>query len=363
MNPTLLGFIRKEFIQALRDPRMRVVLFFVPVIQLTLFGVALSNEVKNVRLAAVYGPKDSLARQVVDHAYGSGWFLPAATSPSENDPFRWIQSGDADAVLIAPGEGLEHEIERGHGELQLLVNATNVLQAQQIETYVRTILNQTLRLQQLHPISFDVRVLYNPSLITSVYMVPGVMSMILTVLTIILTSMSLAREKEVGTFEMLISAPVKKWEILVGKTLPYIVLAMIDVPLIVGAAVLIFQVPLRGPIWMLLLAALVFVFTTVGIGTLISTIAKSQQQAMMGGFIFLFPSILLSGVMYPIENMPGIIKVIAHLNPLKYFVTLLRNIMLKGGDPMVVAQNITALALMGILIAWISFRRFHRTLE
>ncbi|OFZ20005.1 MAG: multidrug ABC transporter permease [Bdellovibrionales bacterium GWB1_55_8] len=363
INPTLTGFIRKEFAQVLRDPKMKIILFLIPVVQMMLFGVAISTEVKNIRIAAIYQPSDTAARHIHERALASGWFIPGKGQPG-SEPLDWIRSRNADVVFVAPQEGLTAALQRGGAKVQLLIDATNVIQAQQVEGYLQGIASEVMAEETpvpRLPIQFDTRVLYNPAMITAVFMIPGVMSMIITVLTIILTSMSLAREKELGTFEMLISAPVTTGEVLLGKTLPYVVLAMIDVPLIMSVAVLAFQVPMKGAVLVLLLAAFVFVCTTVSMGILISTVSRTQQQAMMGSFLFLLPAVLLSGIMFPVENMPAGLKVFAYINPLKYFVSLLRNIMLKGGDFQVVALDLLVLTVMGALAVFFSVRRFrHR---
>lgn len=366
LNPTLRGFIKKEFLQTLRDPRMRLFLFVAPVIQMTLFGIALTSDVRNIRLSFQPHPHDTILEHVYQHALASGWFIPAKVTHS--DPFEQIQADEADAVLIPPPEGLTDSIDRGNGQVQLLVNASNVLRAQSVESYVRNILDQVVA-QDLHktpstpPIHFDMRILFNPTMRSSVYMIPGVMSMLVCLITILLTSMSISREKELGTFEMLISAPVKIWEILLGKTLPYVLLGISNIPLIVGVAVFAFDVPMRGNIFILILCAFVFVCTTVAVGTLISTVTRTQQQSMMGGFLFLFPAIQLSGMMFPLENMPLAMKALAYLNPLTYFLEMLRNIMLKGGDTRVILSHLGMLIFMAAGLITLSYRRFHTTLS
>ncbi len=370
MNITLIGFIKKELRQTLRDPRMRFILFLVPIIQMTLFGVALSTEVKNIRLGVFMEPDDTVAADVYRDAIASGWFLPARTGIQ--DPFRQIQSGDADAVLVAPPGWLTRSIGRGGAQLQLLINAENPIQARSVDQYMQQIFLNVLRRDGLDatktsstalPLQLDVRLLYNPSLRSAIFMVPGVMSMIVCVLTILLTSMALAREKEIGTFEMLISAPIQTWEIIAGKTLPYFILGLLDVPVVLLVAILVFDVPIRGPLWELGLASIAFVGATVCIGMLISTFAKNQQQAMLGGFLFLLPAILLSGIMFSVDNMPLWLKLFVYANPLTYFAALLRNILLKGGDPYLTFKYVGFVALSGAAALWISFRRFRHTIQ
>jgi ABC-2 type transport system permease protein len=243
-----------------------------------------------------------------------------------------------------------------------LINAQNVIRAQSIESYVRSILREVVALPGGgSALRFDVRPMYNPTFETSVYMVPGVMCMLLCIVTILLTSMSLAREKEMGTLETLISAPVRSWEIVIGKTLPYVMLGMLQIPLILSAAVLLFGIPVRGPIIMLLVAGFFFVVTTVSIGLLISTLAGNQQQAMLGGFLFLFPAVLLSGLMFPIENMPLAMWLVAQVNPMTHFIGLLRNILLKGGSLDYFLTHASVLALSGAAFSFAAMKRFKTT--
>lgn len=367
---TVVGFLKKEFAQVWRDPRMRIILLVIPVMQMMVFGFAISTEVKNIKLGTVYNPNDSVLRRIEERSFSSKWFIPAVGRGTLNefnsDPLEQIRSGRADVVLIAPPGGISKALERGDGKVQLLIDASNVIRAQSIERYMQAIINEVLRdefnLKVTPPLQFDVRVLYNPALESAIFLVPGTLAMILCIVTILLTSMSIAREKEMGTFEMIISAPIKTWEVLMGKTIPFVVIGIINAASVFLLAIVVFKVPMKGLFLDLSIATLAFVVTTVSIGTLISTFAKNQQQAMMGGFIFLFLSNLLAGVMFPIDSMPFLMKVFAYMNPMTYFVRLLRNIMLKGGSPELVWSYVGILVAMGIFSTAISYRRFHHTL-
>lgn len=368
---TVIGFLKKEFSQVLRDPRMRIILLVIPVMQMAVFGLAISTEVKNIKLGTVYNPNDTILRRIEERSFSSKWFIPAIGRGTSNDanadPLEQIRSGRADVVLISPPGGLTKAIERGERNVQLLIDASNVIRAQSIERYMQSIINEVLRdefhLTVTSPVIFDVRILYNPSLESAIFMVPGTLAMILCIVTILLTSMSIAREKEMGTFEMIISAPVKTWEVLLGKTIPFIIIGMINAASIFMFAILVFKVPMKGFYWQLAIATFSFIVTTVSIGTLISTFAKNQQQAMMGGFIFLLLSNLLAGIMFPIDNMPQFMKAAAYMNPMTYFVRLVRNIMLKGGSPELIWSYIGILVLMAVLTAIVSYKRFHHTLD
>jgi len=361
------GFFRKEFIQALRDPRMKFILFVAPLVQLFLFGVAISTDVKNVRLWVRPEAKDYVLQHVYEHCIASKWFLPK-TNNRDRDPFDLLSGGKIDAALVSPPGGLTKSVGRGTGDLQLLVDATNVIQAQSVVLYIKNIANrviiQDLNLQPPdNPIDFSIRVLFNPTLQTSYFMVPGVMCLLMCVVAVVLTNIAITREKERGTLEMLISAPISSTDVILGKTIPYVVIAMLNVPLILAAAIFLFGVPMRGSLLVLVLASLAFVCTSVAIGTLISTFAKNQQQSMLGSILFLFPAIMFSGLIFPLENMPTVMKWASFLDPLSHFLMLLRNIMLKGGEPYFVALHIGILVLMAVFFTYVSFKRFRTTLQ
>lgn len=367
MNRTLIGFIRKELTQSFRDPSMKFILFVAPIIQMLLFGVAISNEVKNIKLAAFYENNDTIMADIYRDSLTNNWFIK---TPAENrDPFELVQSGKADAVIVAPPGGLTHALGRGEdAPIQLLIDATNVVQAQAVENYLKSIINKTinadLKIQAPKmPVEFDVRILYNPQLETSIFMIPGVMCLLMVFTTMMLTMTAIVREKESGTFEMLISAPLSLSEIIYGKTVPYVIVGMMNIPIILAVALLVFHVPMRGSFFVLLIAAFVFVCTCVAIGALASTFCKNQQQAALASFWILFPAIMFSGLLFPLENMPTVIQWLAYCDPLAHYLGLLRNILLKGGGLQYVILHTSILAIMAILCTYISFHRFRTTLQ
>lgn len=358
MNPTVRGFFRKEFLQALRDPRMRMILFVVPIVQMTLFGVAVSTEVRNVRLTYVAEASDASMRRLYDRALATGWFTPASVSHA--DPYEMLRSGEAEAVLIAPAGGLDDARARGGSNAQLLINATNVVRARAIELYLQRIAQEP---GPAPAVRLDLRTLYNPTMETSTFMVPGVMAMLICMVTLILTSMAIARERETGTLDTLIGAPIQPWELMLGKTVPFAVVGLCNIPLILLVGVTLFDVPIRGAFWEVAVSSLVFVICTVSIGVLLSSIARTQQQAMLGAFLFLFPAILLSGLMFPIENMPEWMKILSYLDPLSHFMILLRNILLQGGSADVLLARIGALLAIAAVTATLAYRRFMAMLR
>jgi len=380
MFELLRAFVKKEMIQALRDPRMKFFLFVTPMIQLAIFGMALNSDVKNVKFYAKPMINDQLFRDIKRDAIASTWFVPVEGSEKPGgEDIEKFRSGALDLQLYAPEGGLTRAYEKGEGELEAVIDGADLVRGRGINGYLNNIVNEAVGARkgkaesmdfesvaqtkpaetQKQPIYFAARTLYNPELQTSYNLVPGVICMLMCIITIMMTSMSIAKEKEIGTFETLISAPVSVKEILLGKTIPYFIIGCINLPLVFFVAVAGFDVPMRGSYIWLAVATAFFLITTVAIGTMLSIIAKNQQQAMMGSFIFLMPAILLSGIMFPIENMPWPLQVIAFFNPLKYYATLLRNIMLKGGDFYVLATRTGALIMISIVCVTTAFKKFR----
>lgn len=380
MFKLIKAFVKKELVQALRDPRMKFMLFVTPIIQMTIFGLALNADMKNIKLYSRPMINDPLLNDMHRDAIASGWFIKAKDQESMiGDDISPIQSGSAEVGLYGPQGGLTQAFEMGKGRVEAVIDGTNLIRARSIVNYLANIVSRAV-MERLGrpdtyeymieaqtkpentvktPMEFVVRILYNPELVSAYNLVPGVICMLMCIITIMLTSMSIAKEKEIGTFETLISAPISATEIILGKTIPYLIIGCINLPLIFFVAVAGFDVPMRGSYIWLMLATIFFLITTVSIGTLISTVARNQQQAMMGGFIFLMPALLLSGIMYPIDSMPLSMKIVAAFDPLMYYITLLRNIMLKGGDIEVMFLNVGALFLIAVVCVITAFKRFR----
>ncbi len=368
MLQTLLGFTRKELSQALRDPRMRGMLFFMPIIQLLMFGFAVSSEIRNIRLAVVSSPGDAYTRRLVEGFDSSKWFT--RVNPGAGDAFDWVRSGRAEAVLVAPPDGGDKDSGRGAATYQLLIDATNAERARGVEQYAQAVLSAFLASEKrggggaAAPPSFQftVRTLYNPEDDTATYLVPGTLCLLIGLTALTFTGMSMSRELEMGTLETLLSAPIAPVEIMLGKTVPYVILGMIQLPIVLTVAWLM-GVPIRAPLWEIVVCSFVFVCTAVSIGFLISSFMKNQQQSMLGTFLILFPMIQLSGVIYPVENMPNAIRWITRIDPMRYFVVIIRHLMLKGGDAGAILPNLAGLMAIGA-VAWLwAGRRFRQTLN
>lgn len=363
----LLAFTKKELIQTLRDKRMRGLLFIAPVMQMTLFGLALSSDVRNINLALYAAPGDTLAWDVAHRAEATHLFnlLPAPAG----DPFEAIRAGKIDVALVAPPGGLDQAAGRGPAKMQLLIDSSNTTRAQGVNSYMNAItqavIAERLSVGVTVPPRLDLqpRVLYNPSMDTTRFMVPGVLAMLLTLVTLTLTSNSITREKERGTFEMLISAPVSKGTLLMGKSVPFVIMGLMELPLVLAVAHFGFGVPVVGHLWMLFICALAFITCTVSLGILLSSMAQNQQQAMLGSFLLIYPIQMLSGIIYPIDNMPKVLYWTTYFNPLRYFAILMRNILLKGGDPGLVWPNVGSLLLLGTFLFSLAWVKFSQTLN
>lgn len=355
---TIKGFVKKEFAQILRDKRMRIVLFVLPMVQMMVFAIAISTEVKNIKIGLQYRPSDREFVEIAEHLEKSSWFniVPIKFGDTGENLLR---QGKLDAVLTAPLDGVLRDSERFYRGFQLVIDGTNIIRAQAVERYVNSVISTFKQPDTRPQIEFSIRTLYNPEMRSPYFLIPGTMAMIVGLVTVLLTSMSLSREKEMGTLEMILISPVKSWEVILGKTIPFIILGLINAFSILFLAIVIFRIPMQGSYILLFLSVLFFVFSTVNIGTFISTFAKNQQQAMLGGFIFLFVANLLAGIMFPIDNMPNLIKWVVYLNPLKFYVDLLRGIMLKNAPLKAMIYNLLFLFSMGLGFALMSYRRLR----
>lgn len=363
-STVLRGFIRKEIIQTLRDPRLRVMIFASALLQLLLFGYALTNEVKNVRLALYSPPQDVVAQEIYDHALASGSFVPVRNQA--HDPFESIQRGDADAVLVSQEGTTTRGSLKGNGTIQLLINASNVLRAQAVDVYMQRIVQmvqQQKMAPSMSPLTVSVRMLYNPSMDSAFFTIPGIITILLTINVLLLTCTSIAKEKESGTFETILSAPIQRKHIILGKTVPFALVGIINVIITLVASRIFFGLPFRGSAWAFTASCGCYIITSLMLGILLSTYVKNQQQSMLCCFIFLFVTLMLSGAFFSVDNMPWALRCLSYINPIAHFTFLMRNILLKGGDILFVVKYCLAILSVGAVVAIFAFKRFRVTLS
>jgi len=375
MRERIKHMLIKEFIQVFRDPRMKAVIFIVPVLQCLVFGYAVTTDVRHIP-TAVYDLDDSVAsRELVSRFEKSGYFDVAEYLASDRRARELLDRGEVRAVLRM-NKGFEDAFRSGRSaQLQIIVDGTDSNTAGIVLGYStriagkfsQDVLNVQLRrlsgnARQPGQVDLETRAWFNENLESRNFYVPGVIAMIVTLVTLLLTSMAVVREKEIGTMEQIMVTPITPAEFILGKTLPFALISFADVLVVTLVGVLWFEVPIRGNLGLLFFATALYVMTTLGIGLLISTVCQTQQQAMMSTFFFFMPAVLLSGFMFPIANMPEVVQWLTYLNPFRYFLVIIRGIFLKGVGPNILWPQMAALVVMGVITLWLASRRFRKTL-
>jgi ABC-2 type transport system permease protein len=375
--------LRKEFIQALREPRMRVLLFVPPILQSIIFGFAVNLDVDHARIAWMDMDRTPASRDLRERFEGSGRFDVVALPRNEGDVQRVLDGSEAQAVVrVLPG--FERDLKRGRPtEVQVLVDGTNSNTASLVSNYAGGIIadfsadamaqQQNGRVLTRSPggavnagvpqVTARSRVWFNPDLYSRNYFVPGVIANIIMTVTLMLTALAIVREKEIGTMEQLMVTPVRPIELMLGKTLPFALVGLLDVAAVSAVALVVFHIPFRGSVLLLLACALLFLMTSLGAGLFLSTISQTQQQAMMASFFFSTPAFMLSGFAFPIRNMPMAVQYLTYLNPLRYFIEIVRGLFLKGVGVSVLWPQMVCLAVYGVAILGLSAARFRKTLD
>jgi ABC-2 type transport system permease protein len=385
MIERVMVMIRKELIQALRNPRMRVLLFMPPIIQLIIFGYAANMDVESARIAWMDMDRTPESRELLAAFAGSGRFELVGMPERDQEMQRLLDRGEADAVVrVLPG--FARDLQRGRtAAVQVLVDGTTSNIASIVAAYATQTIGRFSR-QKLEesqrdrlvgrtaatggPVNLgaprltaEARVWFNPDMRSRNYFVPGVVVNIITLITLMLTAMAIVREKEIGTMEQLMVTPIRPVELMLGKTIPFAGVGLVDTLLVVAVSLLVFKVPFRGSFLLLMFAALLFLMTTLGAGLFISTVSRTQQQAMLATFLFFMPFFLLSGFAFPVRNMPEPVQYLTYLNPVRYFLEIARGIFLKGAGVDVLWPQLVALGVFGTAILALSAARFHKKLE
>ena len=373
----------KEAVQIRRDRRMLMIIFVAPVIQLILLGYAVTTDVNRIPTAILDFSKTQESKELIQLFQNSGKFQINYFTDNPEELVKLLDQGEV-WVGIEIGVNFAQELKTGKTAiLQIIIDGTNSNTAGVASGYISQLLfsynkkfNQ-INLQKKIAQAFtsgvvpeikslnlenQVRAWYNPELKSRDYNLPGVLALILMITTMMLTSMAIVREKEIGTIEQLMVTPIKTFELILGKVVPFALIGYIDVGLVTSVAILWFKIPFRGDFFFLLLSVGVYLLTTIGIGLFISTLSRTQQQAMMLTFFFLMPAIILSGFMFPISNMPEPIQYLTYINPLRYFLIIVRGIFLKGSNLSVLWDKLLPLAGIGISVLIFSVLRFQKKL-
>lgn len=363
------AFIRKEFWHVLRDKRSLMILLGMPIIMMLLFGFALSNEVKNANIGILDLSKDESTRLLIDRFEQSRYFTVKKILLRESDIVDEFKHGSLRMVMIFPENFRSNLLHSNHAQVRLIGDATDPNTSNIIIFYASAILrdyqNELLNDQKLpYTIEVESTMLYNPKLTSAFTFVPGVMTLILMILGAMMTSVSIVREKERGTMEVLLVSPMKPLLVVITKAIPYLLLCFIDVILILVIAYTVLKMPMRGSLPLLLSVNLLFIFTTLSLGLLISSSVNSQQTAMFISLVgLLMPSLVFSGFMFPLENMPLPLKIISNIVPTKWFYSILSTIMVKGMGFSYVYKQILILLGMTLFFLALALKKFKIRLE
>ena len=375
MNARLISIIRKEFIQIFRDRNTLVLILVIPILQLFLLGYAATNDVRNVPLAVFDQSHSPEARALLDAYRSADYFAIAYSVASEDELRTLIERGDARAGLIIPPD-YARQLQRNSAQVAFILDgsdptvAATALSAAQLigQSHATGVLasnvarsGQNFKVQP--PVEVRATVWYNPDLISAYFMIPGVIGMILFAITAILTATAVVRERERGTIEQLIVTPIRSWELVLGKILPYTLLGLFDTLEVLLVGHWWFGVPIRGSLALIVLVSALFLLSGLGIGLLASTIANTQQEAILMVWMTLLPSIFLSGFFFPLDAMPKVLYYISYLMPLRYYLSIIRVLLLKGVGLESILPDVIALTIFGVVIMGAAALRFRKRLD
>jgi ABC-2 type transport system permease protein len=376
MNSRLASIIRKEFIQITRDRRTLVIILIIPIVQLFLLGYSATSDVRNIPLAVFDQCRCAESRALLDAYRAADYFRLAYAVGSEDEIRVLIEQGDARGGIIIPPD-YNVQLAEGHAQVAFVLDgsdatagstafsaATLVGQAHATQLMMERLQRSGLNIANLQPpLEVRTRVWYNPDLVSSYFMIPGVIGMILYAITSILTATAVVRERERGTIEQLIVTPIRPWELVTGKVLPYVILALIDTLEVLAIGHWWFGVPVRGDLALIMACSGLLLLSGLGIGLFASTIANTQQEAMLTVWLTLLPSIFLSGFFFPLEAMPRVMQWVSYIIPLRYYLVIIRALLLKGVGISAIWEQALALAIFGIVIMTAASVRFRKRLD
>ena len=362
------SLLRKALLQIFRDPRRKRLVLIAPILQLLLFGYAVTTDVHDVATVVVDHDRTFQSRSLQDAVQAGGYFRVVGRYERSAELARALDRGSATVAIEIPS-GFERDLAAGRGaSVQVLVDGTNSNTGTVAQGYLARIVQQFgLDYAREHgaalPAGVDLRARawFNPALLSKVYNVPAVVAALMTIMCLLLTSLSVVNERELGTLEQLMVSPLSATEMILGKTIPVALIAFMDLALVVTVALLWFKVPFVGSMTLLVAASFLYILAALGLGLLISTVSKTQQEAFMGMFLVLMPAIILSGFMYPIRSMPVFFQRLTLLNPLRHFMEIVRAIFLKGAGAADLWPQLTALAIFAVALLSLSIWRFRNS--
>jgi ABC-2 type transport system permease protein len=368
---------KKELIQTFRDRKMLGVLLIAPVVQVVLFGFAVNLDLTAQPLAVADADRTRASREIVRAITESDGFTLTVSARDEAEAERALETGEASLALLVP-RGYGARLAAGSAEIALVVDGSDsntavragqeagqILTAQAIggqRAKIAGALAAAGRTSDrgIPEIAIEPRIFFNPQLRSAIFLVPGVLALVLAVITMMLTAMGLTREKEMGTLEQIMVTPIRPLDLMLGKTLPFAVLGLLDLGLSLSIAVLVFDLPVRGSLVEVYAATLLYLMTTLGMGLFISTVSATQQQAMLTAFFFLLPALMLSGLIFPIDNMPEPVQWLTQVNPLRHYIEIVRGVLVKGASLGDLWRQTGSLAALGALVLAGASLRFRK---
>jgi ABC-2 type transport system permease protein len=375
MNARLLSIIRKEFIQIFRDVRTLVMILIIPIMQLFLLGYSATSDVRNIPLAVLDQSRSYESRALLDSYRAADYFKIAYAVTSQAEIEELIASGDARAAVIIPPDYAQR-LSEGGAQVAFILDGSDptsastalsaaklISQAHATEILAERFARSGMNLQVHPPVEARTTVWYNPDMVSAHFMIPGVIGMILYAIAAILTATSVVRERERGTIEQLIVTPIRSWELIVGKLMPYVILGFFNTIEVLAVGHWWFGMPIRGSLGLILVLSTVFLATGLGIGLFASTIANTQQEAMLTVWLTLLPSIFLSGFFVPLEAMPRVLQWISYLMPLRYYLVIIRSLLLKGVGLEMIRAEVIAMLVFAVAIMTAAALRFRKRLD
>ncbi|KQB44554.1 ABC-2 type transporter [Flavobacterium daejeonense] len=364
-----LGFIQKEFYHIFRDKRSMFILFGMPIAQIMLFGFAITNEINNVKIAILDKSKDKETEKIINKISASKYFHIEQQISSENQIKTIFEKGKIKAVLLFENHFIKNLQAQKQAKVQIITDATDPNTANTITNYINAILqnhiqgNNKIKTEN-YQINTQTQLYYNPELKGVFTFVPGVMTVILMLVSAMMTSISITREKELGTMEVLLVSPLNPLQVILGKVFPYIFLSIINATVIVVLGVFVFGMPVQGSVFLLAFESILFIITALSLGILISTVAQSQQTAMMLSLMgLMLPIIILSGFIFPISSMPLPLQIISNIIPAKWFIIIIKAIMLKGAGIAIIWKETLILIGMTLFFILLSIKNYKIRLE
>ena len=368
MNTRFAAIFRKEFRHIFRDPRSLMIAILMPILMIFIYGHAIKFDIKNIMLGINDQDKSSFSRELIEKFSSSCYFIIAAYPENRDEIENLFKQRKIKAAIVIPYDFSKSIKKNMNTKIQVIIDGSDSNTATVVMNYISIIManiSLDLNLQFVHPpISTESRVWYNPNLESANFIIPGLVAIILMMICALMTSITIAREKETGTLEQILVSPIRPFEITFGKVLPYVIIAFFDGALIVLAAKIMFGIPIAGSLIQLTLLSIVYLYASLSIGVFISTRVKTQQVAMMIALLAtILPSLLLSGFIFPIRSMPWLLRMISNVVPAKYYLDIIRGIILKGIGFTLLWQQTLFLFILGTMLLLISVARFKTKLE